>query len=143
MAPSRASIACLAVLVLTVGCGLIADGSTPVADGTGLVFEVSPAQVRPGQAFTVTFPPDTGVAADLVLRRGDEPLYVFHGHSGPAGPMGPEKVQDGTVITHPALEVGPPGQPQVREAEFPTDVEPGTVRICSEADCAEFEVIAT
>lgn len=142
MTRSRVGIASLAVLVATVGCGTIDEGSASVVEGTGLVFEVSPAQVRPGQAFTVAFPPDTGVAADLVLRRGDEPLYVFHGHSGSDGPMGPEKVVDGMVITHPALERALPGQPLIREAELPADVEPGTLRICSEDDCAEFEVIA-
>ena len=140
MTPSRAGIACLAVLVLTVGCGPI-DGSPSAAEGTGLVFEVSPAQVQPGQGFTVTFSPDTDVAMDLVLRRGDEPLYVFHGHSGPDGPMSPERVQDGMVITHPALELALPGQPLVREAELPADVEPGILRICSADDCTEFEVI--
>lgn len=49
-------------------------------------------------------------------------------------------MQDGLVITHPAIIVSD-AEPLIVEAELPADVERGPVRICSADDCVEFEVI--
>ncbi len=103
------------------------------------MFEVSPAEVQPGAPFQVIVPADTSIGVDLVLRRGDEPLYVFHGHSGPDGAVGAERVQDGMVITHPALILSD-GEERIIDIKLPDDVEPGQVRICSEDDCTGFQV---